>query len=109
MSLSSFHFFEKDDCCSFEDCEGSFKCGKDNCQGPAKNIPVGKVKETATAITLCKRNNCAKGTTFTDGEDCCSANCDGGNGEDGCCSEESPCGKGEGDLDGTSDCRIDLR
>ena len=129
MSLSSFHFFEKDDCCSFEDCEGSFKCGKDNCQGPfftdgqdccsdkiavgqdccsgkiaartsateaeaaaAKNIPVGKVKETATANPLRKRNNCAKGTTFTDAEDCCSAKCDGGNGGDGCCSEESPCG-----------------
>ena len=84
--LVFFHFFEKYDCDSFKDCEDSFKCGKDDCQGPfsrmdkisartrllldkiaartsateaeaaaAKNIPVGKVKETATAIPLRKK------------------------------------------------------
>ena len=68
-------------------CSDKIAVGQDCCSGKiaartsateaeaaaAKNIPAGKVKETATAITLCKRNNCAKGTTFMDGEDCRSA------------------------------------
>ena len=62
------------DCNSNEDCEGSLKCGTNNCQGPF----------------------------FAEENDCCSDKCDGG---DSCCSEEYPCGEGEGDCDSDSECR----
>merc|ERR1712192_293656 len=85
------------DCDSNEDCEGSLKCGIDNCQGPfftdgqdccsdkcyggssccSEEYPCGlgegdcDSNSDCTGELVCGSNNCPKGTTFEDGDDCC--------------------------------------
>jgi len=119
------------DCDSNEDCEGSLKCGIDNCQGPfftdgqdccsdkcyggssccSEEYPCGLGEGDCDSNSECRgdlrcgTNNCANGTTFADGDDCCTEKCDGG---DSCCTEEYPCGEDEGDCDSDSDCTGEL-
>ena len=68
-----------------EDCEEGLKCGVDNCVLE----PIGM---------------------WSVGSDCCydpvNGICEGG---DSCCTDENPCGVGEGDCDRNSNCEGELK
>jgi len=91
--------FGEGDCNSDRECEGSLKCGTKNCQGAfftaddnccwdkcdggdsccTEEYPCGEDEGDCDSDSdcagdlICGKDNCPRGTTFEDGDDCCVA------------------------------------